>query len=73
MEEQGEQPADRVGVEVTNDFDSMEEVVLRRYRRLLEEGGPFPDLVVVDGGRGQLTDVQQPRYGQQVLDVLFPF
>ena len=33
----------------------MEEVVLRRYRRLLEEGGPFPDLVVVDGGKGQLT------------------
>lgn len=33
----------------------MQEVVLRRYRRLLEEGGPFPDLVVVDGGKGQLT------------------
>ena len=32
----------------------MEEVVLRRYRRLLEAGGPFPDLVVVDGGKGQL-------------------
>ena len=59
VEEQGEQPADRVGVEVTNDFDSMEEVVLRRYRRLLEEGGPFPDLVVVDGGRGQLTMAYQ--------------
>ena len=38
-----------------DDFAAMEEVVLRRYRRLLEEGGPFPDLVVVDGGRGQLT------------------
>ena len=33
----------------------MEEVVFRRYRRLLDEGGPFPDLVVVDGGKGQLT------------------
>lgn len=54
-ETQAEQPAARGGVEVANDFDSMEEVVLRRYRRLLEEGGPFPDLVVVDGGRGQLT------------------
>ena len=33
----------------------MHEVVLRRYRRLLEEGGPFPDLVVIDGGKGQLS------------------
>ena len=40
---------------VANDFAAIEEVVLRRYRRLLEAGGPFPDLVVVDGGRGQLT------------------
>ncbi len=38
-----------------DDFAAMHEVVLRRYRRLLEEGGPFPDLVVVDGGKGQLT------------------
>ena len=38
-----------------DDFAAMEEIVLRRYRRLLEEGGPFPDLVVVDGGKGQLT------------------
>ena len=29
--------------------------MLRRYRRLLDDGGPFPDLVVVDGGKGQLT------------------
>jgi excinuclease ABC subunit C len=33
----------------------MNEVVTRRYRRLLEEGGPFPDLVVIDGGKGQLS------------------
>jgi excinuclease ABC subunit C len=33
----------------------MEEVVLRRYRKLLEAGGPFPDLVLIDGGKGQLT------------------
>jgi len=38
-----------------DDFAAMEEVVFRRYRRLLDEGGPFPDLVVVDGGKGQLT------------------
>jgi hypothetical protein len=33
----------------------MREVVLRRYRRVLEHGGPFPDLVLIDGGKGQLT------------------
>ena len=38
-----------------DDFAAMEEVVFRRYRRLIDEGGPFPDLVVIDGGKGQLT------------------
>ncbi|MCQ2283758.1 MAG: excinuclease ABC subunit UvrC [Bacteroidales bacterium] len=38
-----------------NDFASMEEVVYRRYHRLLEEEKPLPDLVVIDGGKGQLT------------------
>lgn len=33
----------------------MREVVLRRYQRVLEHGGPFPDLIVIDGGKGQLT------------------
>jgi excinuclease ABC subunit C len=33
----------------------MHEVVLRRYRKLLEQGGPFPDLLLIDGGKGQLT------------------
>src|ERR1700704_2784949 len=33
----------------------MHEVVMRRYRALLEQGGPFPDLVVIDGGKGQLS------------------
>jgi excinuclease ABC subunit C len=33
----------------------MNEVVRRRYRRVLEAGGPFPDLVVIDGGKGQLS------------------
>ena len=38
-----------------DDFLSMREVVSRRYRRILEENGPWPDLVVVDGGKGQLS------------------
>ncbi|HYC71245.1 MAG TPA: excinuclease ABC subunit UvrC [Opitutaceae bacterium] len=37
-----------------DDFRAMEEVVARRYRRLAEERKPFPDLVVIDGGRGQI-------------------
>ncbi len=37
-----------------DDFRAMEEVVGRRYRRLHEEGKTFPDLVVIDGGRGQI-------------------
>jgi excinuclease ABC subunit C len=38
-----------------NDFAAMHEVVTRRYRRILETGGPFPDLMLIDGGKGQLT------------------
>jgi excinuclease ABC subunit C len=38
-----------------NDFAAMREVVLRRYRKLLEAGGPFPDLILIDGGKGQLS------------------
>lgn len=42
-------------VEGPNDFASMIEVLTRRYSRLLNEGSPLPDLVVVDGGKGQLS------------------
>jgi len=41
--------------QVNNDFAAMNEVVLRRYRKLLEQGGQFPDLVLIDGGKGQLS------------------
>jgi excinuclease ABC subunit C len=37
-----------------NDFDSMYEIVTRRYRRLLDEGASLPQLIIVDGGKGQL-------------------
>jgi excinuclease ABC subunit C len=42
-------------VEGPDDFASMEEVVYRRYRRLLEEGQSLPQLIVIDGGKGQLS------------------
>ncbi len=42
-----------------NDFAMMQEVVGRRYRRLLDESKPLPDLVLIDGGKGQLSSVRQ--------------
>ncbi len=42
-------------VEGANDVASMREVVTRRYRRLLEEGKPLPDLIMIDGGKAQLN------------------
>lgn len=39
----------------SNDFESMKEIVGRRYKRLVEEGEEFPDLILVDGGKGQLS------------------
>ncbi|MBQ4819950.1 excinuclease ABC subunit UvrC [Aquimarina sp. MMG016] len=51
-------------VEGPNDFASMEEVVYRRYKRLTEEEQPLPQLVIVDGGKGQLSS------GLKALDEL---
>jgi excinuclease ABC subunit C len=42
-------------VEGPNDFASMEEVVYRRYKRLLDENHPLPQLIIIDGGKGQLS------------------
>jgi excinuclease ABC subunit C len=42
-------------VEGPNDFASMEEIVFRRYRRLLDEGRTLPQLIIIDGGKGQLN------------------
>jgi excinuclease ABC subunit C len=44
-------PASRI----PDDFAAMREVVQRRYRKVMEDGGPFPDLILIDGGKGQLT------------------
>jgi excinuclease ABC subunit C len=48
-------PKSEIRVSSPDDFAAMEEVVRRRYRKMLEEGGPFPDLILIDGGKGQLT------------------
>src|SRR6185436_2028967 len=45
-------------VEGIDDFASMREVVTRYFKRRLEESRPLPDLVVVDGGKGQLSSAQ---------------
>ena len=42
-----------------DDYASMQEVVRRRYSRLLEEGSPLPDLILTDGGKGQMEVVRQ--------------
>lgn len=45
-------------VEGPDDYESMREVVRRRYTRLLTEGAPLPDLIVIDGGKGQISAAQ---------------
>jgi len=40
---------------IPDDFAAMREVVQRRYRKVVEDGGPFPDLILIDGGKGQVT------------------
>lgn len=42
-------------VDGINDFASMKEIVFRRYKRQLDEGNPLPQLVIIDGGKGQLS------------------
>ena len=46
-------------VEGPDDYASMREVVGRRYSRLLEEGSPLPDLIITDGGKGQMEVVRE--------------
>ncbi|HEX8377270.1 MAG TPA: excinuclease ABC subunit UvrC [Pedobacter sp.] len=46
-------------VEGPNDFATMEEAVFRRYRRMLDEQTPLPQLVIIDGGKGQLSSAMK--------------
>ncbi len=46
-------------VEGPDDYASMKEVVRRRYSRLVEEGKPLPNLIITDGGKGQMEVVRQ--------------
>jgi excinuclease ABC subunit C len=55
-------------VEGPNDFASMREVVRRRFRRLIEEGREKPDLVLIDGGAGQLASALAALYELKVMD-----
>ncbi len=51
-----------------DDFASMEEVVGRRYRRLVAEGESLPDLIIIDGGKGQLSSTVKILKELEILD-----
>src|SRR5690606_24913852 len=55
-------------VEGPDDFASMTEVVFRRYRRLLDEGQPLPQLIIIDGGKGQLSAAVKSLESLGILD-----
>lgn len=57
-------------VEGANDFASMFEIVTRRYKRMLKEEKPLPQLVVIDGGKGQLSSAVQALNKLGILDKL---
>ena len=48
-------PDTTVSRTMPDDFAAMREVVERRYRKIIEDGGPFPDLILIDGGKGQVS------------------
>lgn len=56
-------------VEGPDDYASMKEVVLRRYQRAVEEGSPLPDLIITDGGKGQMEVVRQVVEDQLNLNI----
>ena len=52
-----------------DDYASMKEVVLRRYQRLIQERQPLPDLIVADGGKGQMEVIRQVVQDELNLDI----
>ena len=52
-----------------DDYASMKEVVYRRYKRLLEEQQPLPDLIVADGGKGQMEVIRQAVQDELGIDI----
>lgn len=56
-------------VEGPDDYASMQEVVLRRYSRMIEEETPLPDLIVCDGGIGQMNAVREVVYDELGLQI----
>ena len=52
-----------------DDYASMKEVVFRRYKRLTEENQPLPDLIVADGGKGQMEVIRQAVQDELGLDI----
>ncbi len=47
-----------ISIDQIDDFESMREVVFRRYKRQLDEENPLPDLILIDGGKGQLSSAK---------------
>ena len=56
-------------VEGPDDYASMQEVVRRRYTRMIEEGSPLPDLIITDGGRGQMEVVREVIQDELNIDI----
>jgi excinuclease ABC subunit C len=55
------------GIQPGDDYAAMEQVLTRRYRRILENDGKLPDLVIIDGGKGQLSSAQKVLEELQIL------
>jgi excinuclease ABC subunit C len=55
-------------VEGPNDFASMKEVVYRRYKRVMDEGESLPQLIIIDGGKGQLSSAVESLEELKILD-----